>query len=233
MPIGGILGGLVSGVGGLFGASQQSDALNKAIDLSKQQTRQQRTDLMPYMNYGRAALPYLFESLIPDSEGTTLPAAPIPTDPTLRDRFIQSPGYQYNLEQITDAVQNSAAGKTGALSGNMLRALQTNASGLASDDWWKFYDRLNTNWTQRAQAMQNLISGGRAAAAGSGELGQSGVSSISNLLATQGSSNAAGTTGLFNSLGNALTSGWGYLFSGSGGSGGGSDYGSWSPRVSY
>jgi hypothetical protein len=47
----------------------------------------------------------------------------LPTDPSLASQFQASPGYQYNLQQQQNAIQNSAAGKTGALSGNMLQAL--------------------------------------------------------------------------------------------------------------
>jgi hypothetical protein len=53
------------------------------------------------------------------------------------DQFTASPGYNYELQQQQQAIQNSAAGKTGAVSGNMLQALQQNAQGLASQDYWK------------------------------------------------------------------------------------------------
>lgn len=65
-----------------------------------------------------------------------------PNDPALAGMYTQSPGYQYNLQQQQQAIQNSAAGKTGALSGNMLQALQQNASGLANQDFQQFYQNL-------------------------------------------------------------------------------------------
>ena len=93
--------------------------------------------------------------------------APSPTDPGLRDAFRASPGYDYLIRQMTDATQNSAAGRTGAISGNMLQALQRNAGGIADQDWWNFYnqdvgtwrnnfDAANTNWSNNNQNWWNV-----------------------------------------------------------------------------
>lgn len=93
--------------------------------------------------------------------------APSPTDPALREAFRASPGYDYLIRQMMDATQNSAAGRTGAISGNMLQALQRNAGGIADQDWWNFYnqdvnswrnnfDAANTSWGNNSQNWWNV-----------------------------------------------------------------------------
>jgi hypothetical protein len=234
IPIGGIISGLGSAVGGLFGASAagdaakaQSQAAQNAIDLQRSEFAQTTQNLLPFLQGGYGALQPLLQLILSGQPGpfgnsfelpisSMVGAPPSPTDPSLQSEFLQSPGYQYNLGQQQNAIQNSAAGRTGAISGNMLKALQTNASGLASQDWTNFYNNLNTNYQTRygdianqrstvLSILQNLISGGQAAAAQQGQFGQQSVSNIGSLLGTQGSANAAGILGSSNALTNALS----------------------------
>lgn len=58
-------------------------------------------------------------------------------NPLTAQTFQQGPGYQYELQQQQQAIQNSAAASGGAIGGNTLMALQQNAQGLASQDWFK------------------------------------------------------------------------------------------------
>jgi hypothetical protein len=102
---------------------------------------------------------------------------PDPSDPATTAKFQQSPGYTYELGQEQNAIQNSAAGKTGAVSGNMLKALQTNAQGLASKDYnsWltnatnfgtqnytagrqNYFDQYNIGAQQQGNLFQRLLS---------------------------------------------------------------------------
>ncbi len=150
----------------------------------------------------------------------------LPTDPSLTGQFQQSPGYQYNLQQQQQAIQNSAAGKTGALSGNMLQALQGNASGLANQDYGQFYNWLtqgqltnynaanNNYWNQYDAANQNqtntfnrLFSLGQLgsnAAAGAGQTGAGLTSNIGNALIGQGQALASGQVGSANALASGI-----------------------------
>lgn len=157
----------------------------------------------------------------------TIPGAPNPNDPALRAAFTASPGYQYQLDQANQAITNSGAAKTGALSGNTLRALQTNATGLASQDWWNNYNNVVGNWLNNVNAgqqtfqnqsgqytdqynmalqqrqnvtnaLQNLISGGQSAAAGQGSAGIALGQSIGNTLTNSGGARAAGILGASN-----------------------------------
>lgn len=216
MPIGGIIGGLGSLVGGLFGSSaatkasdQQAKALQEAINLAKSEWQMTQERLDPFRNAGVNAIPQMTNA------AGMLPAPPSPSDASLRTDFTASPGYQYQFGQMMDATQNSAAGKTGAISGNMLRALQQNAGGLANQDWWNFYNAKNQNWQQQYQLLQNLISGGQAASNNQGTFGQQAVSNIGGLLGNLGNAQALGTIGSANALSGAF-SGLGSAFSGGG-----------------
>lgn len=141
--------------------------------------------------------------------GSSLTAPPNPSDPALRDQFRASPGYDYLIRQMTDATQNSAAGRTGAISGNMLQALQRNAGGIADQDWnnwygqdvaswsnnnqnwWNIYNGINANYGQQYQdvannrnTMTSVLGGfgatGQNAAANLGGFGQAAATSIGN-----------------------------------------------------
>lgn len=214
MPIGSIISGAGSLLGGLFGSSGakeaaelQANSLKKALQFAKDEAAQTRRDLRPFVDYGTASAEELFEaatapSALSASGGLTAPISP--DDNRLRSMFSASPGYDYQMDQMIDAVQNSAAGKSGAVSGNMLRALQEGAQGLASGDWWKFYDRLTDSWSKRATALQNLTTGGISAGSALGTSGASTAGNIGQLYGNIGSAQAAGTLGASNAWSNAF-----------------------------
>lgn len=66
-----------------------------------------------------------------------------------REQFQSSPGYEFQKQQGIDAIQNSAVGKAGTLSGNTLKALDTFGTGLANQDWWNAYNKYHTNYVNQ------------------------------------------------------------------------------------
>ena len=240
MPIGGIISGAGSLLGGLFGANAASDAAsaqakaaNQAAGISANEFTAIQQQLQPFKELGTNAASVLGQlfgiTYRPDQAGSPINgmfnspisqivgAPPSPTDPNLVNQFHASPGYQYALQQSGNAIQNSAAGKTGAVSGNMLKALQTNATGLADQDYQNFYNNLLTNYGARyndaannRNQIINVLSGlggqGQNAAAQLGGFGQNAVNTIGNNLNLAGSANAAGIVGSTNALTNAFNS---------------------------
>jgi len=272
MPIGAILGGGASLLGGLFGANAAGDAANaqvqaanNATDLQKQEFLINQQNLEPFKDIGTNAASVLGQlfgiTWNPSQNGSPLNGSfntpisqlvggpPSPTDPNLVNQFRASPGYQYALGQSSNAIQNSAAGKTGAISGNMLKALQTNATGLADQDFQNFYTNLVNNYGTRyndaannRNQIINVLSalGGQGQNAGVqlGGFGQNAVTSIGNNLNLAGSAQAAGTLGqanafttAFNGLSNntGVNNALSFLFNGGNSGGGGAnvyaDYG--------
>jgi len=267
MPIGGIIAGLGSLGGGLFGANAaqsaantQAQAANNAAGISANEFQAIQQQLQPFKELGGNAASLLGQLFgITTGPGQTsdprygsfyspissvVGAPPSPTDPSLTSQFRASPGYQYALGQSSNAIQNSAAGQTGAISGNMLKALQTNATGLADQDYGNFYNNLVNNYATRYNDVGNnrnqilnvlgALSGqGQNAAAQLGGFGQNAVTSIGNNLNLAGSAQAAGTVGSANAFTTALNglsanpsvnSALSFLFNGGSG-GGGSGYG--------
>jgi hypothetical protein len=264
MPFfGGLISGAGSLLGGIFGGSSakdasnaQSAAINRAIQLQEMEYKDIAAKMLPFLKMGTTAGTVLGRNYFGiNPEGgydpnapflqpisATVGAPPNPNDPALRDAFRASPGYQYALQQSGNAIQNSAAGRTGAVSGNMLRALQGNATGLANNDWWNNYNAVLGNYANRYSDIANqrstiigglgsLAGAGQNAAAQLGGFGQSAVNNIGGLLGTLGSSQAAGILGQSNALssgiGGALNNiDFGALFGalGIGGGGGGGGF---------
>ena len=257
MPIG-LIGGLVSGASSLFGAisagnaaDKQSAAANRAIGLQEQQYADIARKLAPFLDMGTnawQALGELFGITFKEGQQTTGPfnapvssvvgAPPSPNAPGAD--FQASPGYQFQLDQAMNAVQNSAANKTGAVSGNMMRALQGTATGLANQDYWKWYQGLNQNYASRygdeqgrrnqiVAVLQALAGSGQNAAVNQGTFGQNAASNIGALGAYGANAQAAGILGQSNAIGN-MFSNPGFMnaitgmFGGSS-SGGSGDYG--------
>lgn len=148
------------------------------------------------------------------------------------------PGYQFQLEQGLQSVNNTAAAKGGLLSGNAIKATNDYAQGLASTSYQAAWDRAQqaynnafnrdtTNKNNTFNRLQSITNNGQSAAGQQGEYSfkngalQAGIStdlgaSQANLALAQGQVNA----NMANSIAGAVTSGIsGYA--GSGASSGG------------
>jgi hypothetical protein len=178
---GSLLGGLFGSNAASSAAKTQAQANQNAINAQLGVDQTIQGQLSPFLNAGTNALRQLQGGLggvgsgaqfAPDALlrqemglGFNLPNyapqqlkteqlnIPDPSNPNTIRQFQQSPGYQYNLGQQQQAIQQSAPGRTGALSGNMLQALQSNASGLANQDYY--------NWLGQATnfGLQNFNAG--------------------------------------------------------------------------
>lgn len=110
--------------------------------------------------------------------------------------FVESPDYQINLRESQEAVDRTAAARSGALSGNAVMAAQENASDLASGEFSNFFSRLAT------------IAGiGQGAANTASQAAQNTGQTVSSLLASTGQARASGIMGAANSVSGALDSG--------------------------
>ena len=78
-----------------------------------------------------------------------------PGMPGAKAQFQQSPGYAWQLGQGIDAIQNSAQGQTGGLSGNTLKALTTYGQGLANQDYYNWLDNATSNYWNTLNNAQN------------------------------------------------------------------------------
>lgn len=248
--IAGAIGSVVGGLNQSSAIGDASKASTRAAELAAQLQYQQYADtankLLPFLNTGTTANQVLSSNYfgINGPDGTFNPNAPFlqpisaqiggppsptgnlappnPSDPRLAAEFQQSPGYAFNVREAMNAIQNSAAGRTGAVSGNMFRALQDRAAGLASNDYGNWYNNLVNSWqnlwtannqnytqnyndvnTQRNRiigVLQNLASGGAQAGTNTGQFGQQAVSNIGANLGTAAAAQGAGAIGQANTL---------------------------------
>lgn len=144
-------------------------------------------------------------------------------------QYQQSPGYAAALQGGQQALQNTGATTTGALSGNTLKALQGFGTGLANQDYqqaysnyatnyqnqfnannsnfWNTYNALNQGNTNTFNWLNTLSGNGQNAALGLGALGNAATGNIGNALIGAGNAAAAGAIG----TGNAISGGLGSI----------------------
>lgn len=102
--------------------------------------------------------------------------------------FTTGPGYQFNLDQQLKATENSAAARGGALSGNALSALQDRATGLASQEYGSYLDRLGGFVNPELAATSGAATGIAGGYRNLADLGMQGASSIAGLYDSSGKS---------------------------------------------
>lgn len=210
---GGIFGGIGSLVGGILGnnaannASQtEQSATNQAIAYQKQQSanalgQQQQTtnqitgELSPFLNTGQNATASLNSLLSPGGALTkgwdqTFQA------PTAA-QAAGTPGYQFELQQGENALQNSAAARGGLLSTGTAKNLNDYAQGTAASHYNDTYNQAlqtyGTNYstaTNNQQMLYNMLYGasGQGLSAGQslGGLQQAGAQGQSNIYQNTG-----------------------------------------------
>lgn len=114
--------------------------------------------------------------------------------------FQSSPGYQFQLGQGLQAIQNTSASRGGLAGGNTLKALQQYGTGLANQDWYNYINQLST-----------LSGVGENAAANLGNNAVTSGANIGNALIGAGNATAGGIVGSSNAIGagisNALSGG--------------------------
>jgi len=191
---GAIIGGIMSSNGAESAANTQAGAANNATAAQLQMYNQNVQRLAPWTNAGSSAL------------GTLQGMMPSLTSQFSAADYQQSPGYQWQLGQGLQAIQNSASATGGVNSGNTLKALMGYGQGLANQD---YYQALNayTNWQNQAYNMYSGLSNTGANSAGMmAGLGAQTANQIGQNTIGAGNAIAAGQVGSANAIGNSLSS---------------------------
>lgn len=129
------------------------------------------------------------------------------------------PGYQFNLSQGLNAVQNANAAKGLGVSGNALRGAANFATGLANNYYQNYFANQQGIYSDLNQQFSNLYNQenqgfsqlyqpaalGENAAAQSGSIGQAGAAAAGQNIAAAGQALAAGTSAQANALNNGLS----------------------------
>lgn len=189
--------GWVAGAAALGGALISADASQNAADTQAQSAanadaqtmlmyNQNVARLQPFTQAGQASLGNL-SSLLGNNGANQA------------SMYQESPGYQWQLGQGTQAITNSAAAMGGVNSGNTLKALQSYGQGLANQD----FNQWLGNTYNMNMGMANM---GQSSAAGTANLGASAANTMGQNTIGAGNAQAAGQVGAANAYGNALGS---------------------------
>jgi hypothetical protein len=243
-----IISGIGSIFGGLFGASSASHAAQQQIQ-AEQQAQQQlqqsegqaigfqqnilgqnQSNYAPYLGAGANATGNLNEMLGTPGQGLLTPWTNTFTAPTAA-QAAQTPGYQFQLGQGEQAIQNSAAARGGLLSGQTLADMNSFGQGLASTNYQNTFNNALQQYNSAYNTFQNnqnntynrlfgLSNQGLSATGQMGNLNQMAAGNFGNITTgtgadiaslynQQGAAKAAGTigtgsalSGMFNNLGN-------------------------------
>jgi hypothetical protein len=232
LAIGGIAAAGVGATTSLVGAHEQASAAGQAADQSsqaaanslafnKQVYSDTRAAEQPYLAAGNTAANALGAGIADGS----LTAGFAPKFSFTGVDLLNDPAYKFNLEQGTNAVQQSAAARGGLVSGGTLKDLSTFGQGYASNQFQQSYQNALQNYNTAFNVFnsnqgnqfarlasvaglgQNAATGtatSGAAASGTGaQIALNGAANTGNFL-TQGA--VAGSAGLVGA-GNAATSG--------------------------
>lgn len=206
LAAGAVVGGsLISANASKSAANSQVGAANNATQLQQQIYNQNQANLSPYMGFGKDAGTTLASMLAP---GGQLTQSFTPADYLAN----KDPGYEFQLQQGQQALQNSQAAGNGVLTGSSLKDLIGYNQGMASTGYQNAFDRWqaqNTNVYNRLMGMSQL---GENAAAGAGNTGASIGANMANSMMGAGNAAAAGQVGVANAVSSGLNSGMGYYY---------------------
>lgn len=200
-------GGLIAGGGAIASsligsnaaqsaASTQAAAANNATNTQLGIFNQTQQNLAPYNQVGQSALTQL-ASLFGLSTGGGAGTGPTAsTAAGATSALTQYPGYQFGLQQGTQALDRSAASQGLLLSGGQLKAAQQYGQGYATQNAWNPY----------VSSLTGLSSLGESAASQTGNIGAATGSSVANSQLAAGQANASGIVGSANALTGGLTS---------------------------
>ena len=235
MPFGGLLtagiGAGTSLLGGLFGSSaasqaaqEQEQADQKGINYLQNEQTTGLGNYSPYLSAGSTASGTLASLLGTPGQGLLQNWNQTFTAPTAA-QAAATPGYQFQLQQGENAMQNSAAGQGSLLTGRTLANLNDFAQGTASTNYQNTFNNALTqynsayntflnNQNNQYSRLMGVAGQGLTAAQGAGSLLSGLGGDISSLMAGQGAAAAAGTIGSANAwsgamggIGNSFTNG--------------------------
>jgi len=207
--------------GGLFGASasekaaqQYEQAIQQGITSLQGNLQQGEANYSPYIQAGQGATTTLSSLLGTPGQGLLTPWTQSFQAPT-EAQAEATPGYQFQLHQGENAMQNSAAGQGSLLTGRTLADLNNLAQGTASTNYQNTFNNALTQYGTAYQSFLNnqnnqysrlmgLSGEGLQAAGGEGQLLGNIGGDIASLYGQKGAAAAQGTIGAANAYGSIL-----------------------------
>lgn len=221
--VGSIGGALISSSGAQSAANTQAQEAGDAASMQWNEFNTVLQNELPYMNLGSSAITPLLQAMgytatkNPDGtySMTVNPNSPLQkqfTAPTL-DQVRGTPGYQFQMQQGQQAINNSAAARGGLLSGATLKDLLSYGQGLADSTYQQVFNNdlstFNTNYSSAANnvsRLTGLTTLGQNAATMVGNQGLQTAANAGNLLTSGANATAAGQVASGNAISGALGS---------------------------
>ena len=176
--------GFVALAGGtIYSANKQSEAAenaanitaqstNRAIDLQREQYRQDVARQKPFYDVGVNALPELVEASRYKNFGM--------------DQFQADPGYAFRLSEGQKALERSAAARGGLLSGGTGKALQRFGQEMGSQEYTNAFNRYQLERQAKLNPLQSLTGTAQTAANTLGAAGQNMANNVGAAYMNQG-----------------------------------------------
>jgi len=166
-----MLGNLASSMIGANGAQRsaqtQANAATQSIAMQQGMFNSSQANLQPFINGGANAMGQLNKKLSDGSLGGTFSGADYLAN--------KDPGYQFQLDQGNQALQNSQAAKDGVLGGSSLKGLIDYNQGMASTGYQSAYNR----WLQSQQNTYGQLAGAAGIGANSASAGATSAGNFS------------------------------------------------------
>jgi hypothetical protein len=212
--IGSLLGGIFGGGASAKAAEQLAAAEQKGVNTLQASEDKGLANYSPYLSAGAGATGTLSQLLGTPGQGLLTPWTQQFQAPTAAQAE-QTPGYQFQLQQGENALQNSAAGRGSLLSGRTLADLNNYAQGTASSNYQNQFNNALTqyqsayntflnNQNSQYSKLMGMSQQGLGAAGGAGNLISGIGSDIASLYGAQGAARAQGTIGQANAYGSIL-----------------------------
>lgn len=194
-----VVGAVVAGGASIYAADKQAGAAKNATDVQLQMFNQTQANEAPYMAAGGNALSALQRGLGigPGVGGSGYGSL---TKPFSMADYVKSPGYEFQLNQGMDAINNSAAARGGVNSGNTLKSLTQYGQGLAAQDYQQAYQNYVGQQQQQFSMLDTVAGSGQNAAAKLGALGADAATNIGNNITGAASVQGAGIVGAGNAI---------------------------------
>lgn len=120
----------------------------------------------------------------------------------------EDPGYAFRLQQGSQAVQNSAAAGSGALSGAALKDLLGYNQDMGSTEYNNAFNRYQTQQGNIFQRLFSIAGLGESSAAQTGSIGATLAGNAGANTANAGTATGSGVVGGTNSINNGVTNAW-------------------------
>jgi hypothetical protein len=189
---GAVIGGLINGNAAENAASTEAGAANNATAEEAAMFGTEQANEQPYMAAGSQALGELQGQMSTFNQPFTM------------SQFQEDPGYQFDLQQGQQAINNSAAASGHLISSQQLGNASNYADSMASNEFNNAYNRYQTTNQSNYNRLMGVSQLGQAGASNTNAAAMNTANAISANTIGAGNAAAAGTIGAANATSGAI-----------------------------